>query len=106
VPSAVASDGETVKTMAPAPEPEPVEAQVVRAEDLLAEGEVARACALGEVAVARSPRLAAARGFLGRCYMREGQTDRARASYRAYLELAPDAPDAPFVRTIVEPKAR
>jgi len=82
------------------------ETMIERAEDLLAEGKVAQACALGEAAAARGPRLPSARGFLGRCYTRTGQLDKARDNYRTYLELVPTAPDAPFVRAIIERKTR
>jgi serine/threonine protein kinase len=77
-----------------------------RAEDLLAEGHVAKACALGETAAAEAPRSAPTHAFLGRCYTRVGRLDKAQASYRAYLNLAPDAPDAAFVRAIVDGKHR
>jgi Flp pilus assembly protein TadD len=73
-----------------------------RAEDLMAEGQVAGACALVEEAARRAPEVARLHGFLGRCYLRIGRLDEGRASYRRYLELAPSAPDAPFVRAIVE----
>ena len=56
---------------------------------------------MGEQAVRQAPELAAARAFLGRCYMRLGRTSDARAHYARYLALTPDAPDAPFVRAIV-----
>jgi Flp pilus assembly protein TadD len=69
---------------------------------MLAEGQVRTACALGEAIAQREPRLATAHGFLGRCYARAGRFGEARASYRRYLDLAPDAVDAPFVRAIVD----
>ena len=34
--------------------------------------------------------------------MRAGQPDRASENYRRYLELAPDAPDAAFIKSIVK----
>lgn len=70
-------------------------------EDLLAAGEIARACEVGERAVRQAPELPAIRAFLGRCYMRLGRTADARAHYARYLALAPTAPDAPFIRAIV-----
>jgi serine/threonine-protein kinase len=79
-------------------------ASIQRAEDLLAGGQGTEACALGETIAAAHPGLEAVHGFLGRCYMRIGQRAKARASYRRYLELAPDAQDARFVRAIVEGK--
>ena len=86
--------------------PPDAEALLRRAEDLLADGQVAKACTAGETAIAAEPRSAAAHGFLGRCYTRVGRLDKARASYRAYLKLAPDAADAPFVRAIVDGQRR
>lgn len=70
------------------------------AERLLASGELASACALAErVGHARpSPKVSL---FLGRCYMRLGDSTRARAHYRDYLQADPDGRDAVFVRAIV-----
>ena len=39
--------------------------------------------------------------LLGKCYMRRGRIAEAKAHYRRYLELAPGADDAPFVRGIL-----
>jgi len=63
---------------------------------------VADACALVEKAAERSPGSAPLYGFLGRCYVRLGRVEDGRASYRRYLQLAPAAADAPFIRAIVE----
>lgn len=70
------------------------------AEDLLTQGKIAQACEAGERA-AQSATSAAAQAFLGRCYMRLGNPQRARQSYAKYLELAPEAANAEFVRAIV-----
>jgi serine/threonine-protein kinase len=89
----------------PAPaaaEPPSVKELLDAAEALLGDGRVAQACAAGEKARAAAPTAAAVYKFLGRCYMRADQTTRATENYRRYLELAPDAPDARFVRFIVE----
>jgi cytochrome c-type biogenesis protein CcmH/NrfG len=72
------------------------------AEERLGAGRIAEACALGQVAVEAQPRSAAAWQFVGRCRMRLGERDRASAAFRRYLELAPGASDAPFVRAILE----
>jgi eukaryotic-like serine/threonine-protein kinase len=93
-----------VETRSPAAAAPNAETIVQRAEDLLAEGQGRKACALGETAVSDSPDLALVHGFLGRCYMRIGQPDQARQSYRRYLELVPTADDARFVRAILERK--
>ena len=66
------------------------------------EGEVARACTLGEQAAAGPPTLPDAHLFLGKCYIRLGQSSLARHHYQRYLELRPDAPDAVFVRGILD----
>jgi serine/threonine protein kinase len=90
---------------APAPTPPPLGGDtgvaLRRAQDLMAEGQIARACALVEEAARIAPEAAPLHGFLGRCYLRIGRVEEGRASYRRYLELAPAAPDAPFVRAIV-----
>jgi Flp pilus assembly protein TadD len=65
-------------------------------------GEVQRGCALGERAAAEQPSLAAAQLFLGKCYIRLGDPAKARHHYHRYLELAPRAPDAVFIRGILE----
>jgi eukaryotic-like serine/threonine-protein kinase len=97
--------GSSVPTPPPPPVFEarrPAETDIQRAEDLVAEGRIQPACALGEALARREPGLPAAHRFLGRCYTRAGSVEQARASYRRYLELAPDAADAPFVRAIVD----
>jgi cytochrome c-type biogenesis protein CcmH/NrfG len=70
------------------------------AEHLLDTGALADACALGERSLREHPG-ARALQFLGRCYMRLGEPERARRYYREYLRVAPTAPDAAFVRAIV-----
>jgi cytochrome c-type biogenesis protein CcmH/NrfG len=101
-PAPVAEEQNPIEPEADA-RPEPA-ASLQRAEDLLARGQGTDACALGETIAAANPAQAAVHGFLGRCYMRIGQQAKARASYRRYLDLAPDAQDARFVRAIVEGK--
>ncbi len=71
-------------------------------ERLIAEGRSKEACARGEEALRLQPAAPAALRFLGRCYMRTGRRAEGLASYRRYLEVAPDAPDAPLIRTIVQ----
>jgi hypothetical protein len=39
--------------------------------------------------------------FLGKCYMRAGRTREANDNYKQYLELAPNAADAPFVKSMI-----
>ena len=40
--------------------------------------------------------------FLGKCYMRAGRTREANDNYKLYLEAAPNAPDAPFVKSMIK----
>jgi Flp pilus assembly protein TadD len=72
------------------------------AEKLLGQGEVAEACARGEEGKRLGPKLPAAYKFLGKCYMRAGRAREANDNYRQYLELQPNAPDAPFIKSIIK----
>jgi serine/threonine protein kinase len=83
---------------APTPAADPMK----EAERLLAQGEVANACKKGEEQKTMTPRLPSIYKFLGKCYMRAGQPERAKEAYRRYLELAPDAADAAFIKSIVK----
>jgi tRNA A-37 threonylcarbamoyl transferase component Bud32 len=74
---------------------------LAEAEQLLAAGSVREACARGEQAKHLDGKLAVTFKFLGKCYMRAGDATDAHANYRTYLELAPDAPDAPFIKSMV-----
>jgi serine/threonine-protein kinase len=75
---------------------------LAEADKLLGQGEVAEACGRAEEARKMSPRLPAAYKFLGKCYMRAGRAHDASESYKQYLELAPNAPDAPFVKSMIK----
>jgi Flp pilus assembly protein TadD len=75
---------------------------IAEAEKLLSQGSVADACARGEEARRISPALPQVYRFLGRCYNRAGKSDKANESNRKYLELAPNAPDAVFVRGAIK----
>jgi len=93
----------------PAPaEEKPVETRPAReepmkeAERLLSQGEVEQACRKGEEVRRSTPRAAAIYKFLGKCYMRAGKAGVAQENYKHYLELAPDAPDAAFIRSYVK----
>jgi serine/threonine-protein kinase len=72
------------------------------ADELLARGLIADACAAAQSAANRQPAYAPAWKFLGQCYMRLGDRARASASYRHYLDLTPDGPDAIFVREMLQ----
>ena len=108
-PTAVGAVAPSVPAAAPptpvaATEPPPRGAREVLAEadKLLGQGEVADACGRGEEAKKMSPRLPAVYKFLGKCYMRAGRARDANDNYKQYLELAPTAPDAPFVKSIIK----
>jgi serine/threonine protein kinase len=94
-----------VAAVAPAPSPATPSAggsgDVMRdAERLLGQGEVASACKKGEE-LRRNDAKPTLYKFLGKCYMRAGQPERAKENYRKYLELVPEAADAAFIRSIV-----
>ena len=104
-PAVAASPPAAAAEPAPAPvAPAPRGAREVigEAEKLLGQGEVTDACARGEEAKRLGPKLPAPYKFLGKCYMRAGRTREATDNYRQYLELAPNAPDAPFVKSIIK----
>jgi hypothetical protein len=86
----------------PAPAARGPEEALAEGERALARGDVAAACAKGEEARRAAPRSPAVHRFLGKCYLRAGDAARGRESYRRYLELAPDAPDAAFIKSIVK----
>jgi serine/threonine protein kinase len=95
-----------VPEMSSAPAPSTVPATTASllqdAERLVAEGRAREGCSAGERARQAAPASPAVLRFLGRCYMRTGRRSEALASYRRYLELAPTAPDAALVRSILE----
>jgi serine/threonine-protein kinase len=108
-PATVAAPSEAAKLPAaePAAAPAPAPARGVRevlaeADKLLGQGEVADACARGEEAKRLAPRSPPVHKFLGKCYMRAGRTREANDNYKQYLELAPNAPDAPFVKSMIK----
>jgi serine/threonine protein kinase len=101
-----------VAPAAPAPSPDspkpsppsvsPPSDLMKEAEKLLGQGEVASACKKGEEQRRMNPKLPSIYKFLGKCYMRADQFDRAKENYRKYLELAPEASDAAFIKSIVK----
>jgi tRNA A-37 threonylcarbamoyl transferase component Bud32 len=80
----------------------PPRAEVAEAEALLGQGEVAAACQRGEDIRASAPALPEIYRFLGKCYMRSGNSARAKDNYRRYLQLDPHGPDALFIESIVK----
>jgi hypothetical protein len=75
---------------------------LAEAERLLGQGEVGEACARGEEAKRLGPKHAPVFKFLGKCYMRAGRAPQARENYEHYLELAPTASDAPFIKSMLK----
>jgi Flp pilus assembly protein TadD len=71
-------------------------------ERLLGQGEVRDACARGEEAKRMSPKMAPIYKFLGKCYMRAGNTAQANDNYKKYLDLSPNASDAMFIKSIIK----
>jgi Flp pilus assembly protein TadD len=71
---------------------------------LLRNGDVDGALAKFQEAARANPSDAKAQKEIGRCYNRLGQRDRAQPYLKRYLELAPDAPDAAFIRAMLEQK--
>jgi tetratricopeptide (TPR) repeat protein len=74
---------------------------VRRAEEVLGQGRVGEACAVGLRGAADAPGAAVVWEFLGRCYMRLGQPDEARLYYQKYLAVAPPGTNTTIVRAIV-----
>jgi serine/threonine-protein kinase len=86
------------------PSDDPSEAMIRAAEDRLAAGQIVEACGLAQSAVEANPKSPTGWRFLGRCRMRRGEREAALAAFRRYLELAPEAPDATYVRAILDEK--
>jgi serine/threonine protein kinase len=108
--AATKATGAAATATPPAPAAAPAAEPVTRgprevlaeADKLLGQGEVADACGRGEEAKKMNPRLPAAYKFLGKCYMRAGRAHDASQNYQQYLELSPNAPDAPFVKSMIK----
>ena len=102
VPAATAAPAVPVTAPPPAPPPRGAVEVLAEADKLLGQGEVTDACSHGEEAKRMSPRLPAVYKFLGKCYMRAGRAPQANDNYKKYLELAPNASDAPFVKSMIK----
>jgi serine/threonine protein kinase len=85
-----------------APPPRGTREVLAEADKLLGQGEVTDACARGEEAKRMNASLPTTYKFLGKCYMRAGRASEATTNYKRYLELAPNAPDAPFIKSIIK----
>jgi eukaryotic-like serine/threonine-protein kinase len=85
-----------------APPPRGTREVLAEADKLLGQGEVTDACARGEEAKRMNASLPATYKFLGKCYMRAGRASEATTNYKRYLDLAPNAPDAPFIKSIIK----
>jgi tetratricopeptide (TPR) repeat protein len=73
-------------------------------EALFKAGDVEGALAKYRDAERANPADAKTQRQLGKCYNRLGQRDRALPYLKRYLELAPDASDAAFIRAIIDAK--
>ena len=105
--AATAAPGTPASALVPSPsEPSPVQrgAREVlsEGEKLLGQGEVRDACVRGEEAKRMNPKMAPIYKFLGKCYMRAGNTAQANDNYRKYLDLSPNASDAMFIKSIIK----
>jgi len=101
VKAAGAAPAPAAEAAAPPPPARGVREVLTEAEKLLGQGEVGDACARGEEANRIAPKSAPVHKFLGKCYMRAGRTREANDNYKQYLELAPGAADAPFVKSMI-----
>jgi Tfp pilus assembly protein PilF len=72
------------------------------ANEALEQGKVTEACALGEQALASSGASPGVYKFLGQCFMRLGERERAVAYYQRYLEMSPTSSDAVFIREMIK----
>ncbi len=86
---------------APAVAPRSFAGLFAEAQGLFSSGDTEKAAAKYEEAARLAPDNAVVHRELGKCYSRLGQRDRAQKEYRRYLELAPNASDARFYRSIV-----
>ncbi|MCC7536406.1 MAG: protein kinase [Deltaproteobacteria bacterium] len=83
------------------PTQSPGETALAEARQLRSRGQLGPAASRLEEAARLMPGNARVYQQLGQVYTRMGQVDRARAAYRRYLRLAPNARDAPAVRAIL-----
>jgi serine/threonine-protein kinase len=84
------------------PAPTGFAALVADGEQLLRAGDTRTALARYQEAARLNPADAKTQRQIGRCYSRLGQQDRALPYFQRYLELAPDASDAAFIRAILD----
>ncbi|MGZ3408247.1 MAG: tetratricopeptide repeat protein, partial [Polyangia bacterium] len=100
----------TAAAAAPADVPTPPRAStapkgaLAEGQALLRGGDVEGALAKFQEAARANPSDARAQKEIGKCYNRLGQRDRAQPYLKKYLELAPDASDAAFIRAMIEQK--
>jgi Flp pilus assembly protein TadD len=87
-----------------APAPRTFATVYAEADGLFKNGDVNSAVAKYGEAAKLNPSDARTQRQLGKCWLRLGQRDRAAPYLRRYLELAPDASDAPFIRANLEEK--
>jgi hypothetical protein len=99
------SGGDTAE---PPPPPRPpataAKGPFAEADALFKSGDVEAALAKYQEVARANPSDAKAQRQIGKCYNRLGQGDKAMPYFRRYLELAPDAPDAKFIRADLDAK--
>lgn len=86
--------------------PDPLEDEPIlpyeRGRELFLNNDVRGAIAAFESAARQEPRNPQIQKELGRAYMRAGDSERGRAAYRRYLQLAPNAPDRALVERMLQ----
>lgn len=82
-------------------DPTAVDVMLILARAALDRGHLIEARALAKKALAADPKSAEAYVYLGNAEQEAGNVDKARMAYKKYLELAPDGPFAPEMRSIL-----
>jgi Flp pilus assembly protein TadD len=98
------SAGTSSPAAASKPSPHTFAASFADGEQLFRAGDVEGALARYQEAARLNPSDPRTQRQIGKCYNRLGNRDRAQPYLRKYLELAPDASDAAFIRAILDGK--
>ncbi len=99
---AVAIGERRIPSTASKPASPPPRPLLEEASQALTEGSVEKACSLGEQALAAAGPGPQVYKFLGQCYMRLGEREKAIGYYKLYLELSPASSDAVFIREMIK----
>jgi Flp pilus assembly protein TadD len=103
-PAAVVAAAPPVAAAAPPAAPAAPKGAFAEGEALFRSGDVEAALAKYQEAARANPSDAKTQRQIGKCYNRLGQRDRAQPYLKKYLELAPDAADAAFIRAMIDGK--